>query len=120
MISYIIILTLFLIYVFGITSIFGSINIYAEKDADGLKGKILNYGYDKLGILPTNLLGLTFTGLFQTAFLVVVSSVYLLGMFIMPFSYYVGMKFFKSTEVAEYLNGGLWGLWIILAAVIGG
>jgi hypothetical protein len=36
MTSYIIILTLFLIYVFGLVSIFGSINIYTRKDADGL------------------------------------------------------------------------------------
>ena len=117
--SYIIILSLFLTYVVGITSIFGSINIFQKKDADGLKGKILNYGYDNLGILPTNLLGLTFTGFCQTLFLVVVSPVYLTGMFIMPFSYYVGMKFFKSTEVSEYMNGGLWGC-LMLAAVIGG
>jgi len=107
------------VYLIGITTIFGSINPFAEKDCGGLKGKILKLGYYKLGILPTNLLGLSINGLLQVLFLVVVSPIFLLGFCIMPFSYYVSMKFFKTTEVAEYMNGCLWGC-LILAAVIGG
>ena len=47
MINIITIILLTGVYLYSVCNIFGSIDVFHKKDADGLKGKILNYGYDK-------------------------------------------------------------------------
>jgi len=116
--SYIIILYLFLIYVFGLVSIFGSINIYAEKDADGLKGKLLKFGY-KYSVYWTNFVGLALSGLLQLSPLYIVSGWFAAGCVLMPLCYTVAVKWFGDTKWAEYSYGFCYGC-LMLAAVIGG
>lgn len=106
------------VYLFGITSIFGSINPYAEKDCCGLKGKILKFGY-KHSIYWTNFIGLTITGLLQLSPLYVVSWYFAAGSVLMPICYTVAVKWLGDTKWAEYGWGGCQGC-LMLAAVIGG
>lgn len=118
MTSYIIILSLILIYTYSICSIFGSISLWNEKDCGGLKGKLLKFGY-KYSIYWTNFVGLTLTGLLQLSPLYVVSFWFSLGSLTMPTCYTIAVKYFGDTKYAEYSYGFCYGI-LMLIAVIGG
>lgn len=100
--NYIIILALFLIYVYGITSIFGSINLWSEKKGAGkIKQSVLDWGY-KYSIYWTNFVGLWLSGTLQCIPLVVVSPWYLLGGIGMPICYSLSYYFGREPEKYYY------------------
>lgn len=99
--SYIIILTLFLIYLAGICTIFGSIQPWAKKTGAGkIKQAVLDFGY-KYSIYWTNFVGLWLSGTLQCSPLVVVSPWYLLGGIGMPICYSLS-NYFGREEIIGY------------------
>jgi hypothetical protein len=120
MTNYIIILSLILIYVLSICTIFGSINIYARKTGAGkIKQAVLDFLYIRIGTYCTNFIGLALSGVLQTVPLWVVDCKYAFGGLLMPLCYTIAVKYLGDTKWAEYMHGFSYGL-LMLAAVIGG
>ena len=97
-------------YIYGLLSIWGSIDPFNRKYGAGkIKQAVLDYGYDNLGVLETNCIGLAITGMLQCGVMITNSHYYVAIGLLMPVCYVIGTKLNKHW-LCEVLWGAVWGL----------